>query len=83
MTLEDITVRRGTVDTTGLRVTYLMGQGDAAVDYNAAAISNELYNLGATRLPRRHALQVRDRDRDVVFSYQLAPRSAADLVPAQ
>ena len=83
VTLEDVTVQAGTVDTTGLRVNYLMTQGDAAVDYNNAAISNELYNLGEHDFPAGTHFKSVTGIVTWFFSYQLAPRSAADLVPAQ
>jgi hypothetical protein len=80
VTLKDITIAQCTTDTYQERNTCLMGQGDAAIDLNAAAIANELYPLGITDYPvGTHFTSVTG----IVtwfYSYEVAPRSAADLV---
>jgi hypothetical protein len=84
VTLEDITVNAGEVDTTGLRVTYLMGQGDAAsIDSNSATIANEFYNLGQHDFPAGTHFKSVTGIVTWFFTYQIAPRTAADLVVGQ
>jgi hypothetical protein len=77
VTAKDITLGPG-VDSSG-RVTYILGQGDAAIDVNAAAISNELYALGATDYPAGTHLTSVTGIVTWFYSYHIAPRSAADL----
>ena len=80
VTLTDVTVAKGVVDTAGLRVSYLMGQGDASIDLNAATISNELYPLQATDFPAGTHFTSVTGIVTWFYSYAVAPRSAADLV---
>jgi hypothetical protein len=77
VTLEDITVGPGVNDND--RVSYIMGQGDASIDTNAAAISNELYDLGSTDYPAGTHFSSVTGIVTWFYSYQVAPRSAADL----
>jgi hypothetical protein len=77
VTLYDITLGPGVDDDD--RVSYIMGQGDAAIDINAAAISNELYDLQATDFPAGTHLSSVTGIVTWFYSYQVAPRSAADL----
>jgi hypothetical protein len=77
VTLEDIVVGPGVNDNN--RVSYIMGQGDASIDTNAAAISNELYDLGATDYPTGTHFSSVTGIVTWFYSYQVAPRSAADL----
>jgi hypothetical protein len=77
VTLNDITVGPGVNDNN--RVTYILGQGDASVDNNAAAISNELYDLGSTDYPTGTHFSSVTGIVTWFYSYQVAPRSAADL----
>jgi hypothetical protein len=77
VTLNDITVGPGVNDDD--RVTYIMGQGDASIDINAAAISNELYDLGSTDYPTGTHFSSVTGIVTWFYSYQVAPRSAADL----
>jgi hypothetical protein len=81
VTLEDVYVNAGgVVDTAGLRVSYLMAQGDAATDLNAATISNELYPLQAGDFPKGTHFTSVTGIVTWFYSYAVAPRSAADLV---
>jgi hypothetical protein len=77
VTLNDITIGPGVNDND--RVTYIMGQGDASVDANAAAISNELYDLGSTDYPTGTHFASVTGIVTWFYSYQIAPRTAADL----
>jgi hypothetical protein len=77
VTINDVTIGPG-VDANS-RVTYIMGQGDASIDSNAAAISNELYNLGSTDYPVGTHFSSVTGIVTWFYSYQVAPRSAADL----
>jgi len=77
VTLNDITIGPGV--NVNDRVTYIMGQGDAAIDNNAAAISNELYNLGAMDYPNGTHFSSVTGIVTWFYSYQVAPRTAADL----
>jgi len=77
VTLNDITIGPGVDDNN--RVTYIMGQGDASIDLNAAAISNELYDLGSTDYPAGTHFSSVTGIVTWFYSYQVAPRTAADL----
>jgi hypothetical protein len=81
VTVEDITVA-GPAPPPGMpatRVTYLMGQGDAAIDNEAAEISNELYNLTNNDFPAGTHFKSVTGIVTWFYSYHIAPRSAADL----
>jgi|SRR5579859_966231 len=80
VTVNDVTVGPGAVDTTGLRVTYLMGQGSAKISNTACTISNELYNLGKNDYPTGTHFTSVTGIVTWFYSYHLAPRTAADLV---
>ena len=75
--VNDVTIGPGVNSSN--RVSYIMGQGDASIDINAAGLSNELYDLGANDYPAgTHFSSVKG----IVtwfYSYHIAPRSAADL----
>ncbi|HEX3343244.1 MAG TPA: hypothetical protein VHS09_01675 [Polyangiaceae bacterium] len=77
VTLEDITVGPGVNSSN--RVSYIMGQGDAAVDANAAGISNELYDLGASDYPGGTHFTSVTGIVTWFYSFNVAPRSADDL----
>jgi hypothetical protein len=68
----------------GGRVTYPMGSGagggDAGVATSAAAISNELYNLGQNDFPTGTHFKSVTGFVTWFYSYHIAPRSPADLV---
>jgi hypothetical protein len=78
VTIHDVSVAAGV--SASNRVTYLMGQADGSFDLNNAAISNELYNLGATDFPAGTHFSSVTGIVTWFYSFQLAPRSAADLV---
>jgi len=79
VTVNDITLGPG-VDVSN-RVTYIIGQGDAAIDLNAVAISNELYDLSSTQFPAGQHFSSVTGIVTWFYSYQIAPRSPADLKP--
>jgi hypothetical protein len=79
VTANDITLGPG-VDVAN-RVTYIIGQGDASIDLNAAAISNELYDLSATQFTAGQHLSSVTGIVTWFYSYHIAPRSPADLKP--
>jgi hypothetical protein len=81
VTLHDITVGAGVSATagSGARVTYIMGQGDASIDLQAATISNELYDLGSTDFPANTHFSSVTGIVTWFYTYHVAPRSAADL----
>jgi hypothetical protein len=82
VTLKDITVGAG--QNVSNRVTYIMGQGDAAIDLSAAAISNELYDLRDSADPLGYPAGTHFSSVTGIvtwfYSYQVAPRSKTDLV---
>lgn len=82
VTVNDVWVAGG-VNLSG-RVTYDMGAGaggaDAGVSGTAAAISNELYNLGPNDFPSRTHFKSVTGFVTWFYSYHIAPRSPADLV---
>ncbi|HEY3817886.1 MAG TPA: hypothetical protein VGL81_11975 [Polyangiaceae bacterium] len=77
VTVNDIVLGPGVNDNN--RVTYILGQGDATIDNNAAAISNELYDLGSTDYPTGQHFSSVTGIVTWFYSYHIAPRSAADL----
>jgi hypothetical protein len=77
-TLNDVTIAEGT-QLSG-RVTYPFSSGDGGIDGNSVAISNELYNLGPTDFPAGTHFKTVTGIVTWFFSFQIAPRSAADLV---
>ncbi len=91
VTVQDVTVAAGATDTTtvcptaadggtsGCRVTYLMGQGDASIAISAAAITNELYDLRAWTYPAGTHFKSVTGIVTWFFSYHIAPRCPADL----
>jgi hypothetical protein len=81
VTIEDVIVGAGS-DVSN-RVSYPMGQGDAAITANSATITNELYDLGATDFPAGTHFQSVTGIVTWFYTYSVAPRSAADLVVAQ
>jgi hypothetical protein len=82
VTLNDITLGAGQVDTTGKRVSYLMTQyGDAGPDpVDAATLTNELYDLGMKDFPAGTHFKSVTGIVTWFFSYAVAPRSRDDLV---
>jgi hypothetical protein len=80
VTLEDVTVAQGAVDSTGLRVTYLLASGDAGWSNTAASISNELYDLGKTDFSLGTHFKSVTGIVTWFYSYHIAPRTKADLV---
>jgi hypothetical protein len=81
VTVNDVIIAGGETDTTGLRVSYLLGSGDGgAIDLNACAISNELYGLGKSDYPAGTHFSSVTGIVTWFYTYQIAPRSAADLV---
>jgi hypothetical protein len=80
VTVKDVTVTAGV--NLNNRVTYTMAGGSdaGAVTSTAAAISNELYNLGSTDFPAGTHFQSVTGIVTWFYSYHIAPRSAADLV---
>ncbi|HEY8090794.1 MAG TPA: hypothetical protein VIF09_23190 [Polyangiaceae bacterium] len=80
VTLKDITIANCTSDTAGLRNVCLMGQGDASIDLHAAAISNEFYDLKITDYPGGTHFSSVTGIVTWFYSYEVAPRSPADLV---
>jgi hypothetical protein len=80
VTVNDIVIAGGETDSTGLRVSYLMGEPDASIDLNACAISNELYPLGEHDFPAGTHFSSITGIVTWFYTYQIAPRSAADLV---
>jgi hypothetical protein len=77
VTVNDITVGPG-VNSDG-RVTYIMSQGDAEADTNAAEIDNELYDLKSTDFTNGTHFTSVTGIVTWFYSYHIAPRSAADL----
>jgi hypothetical protein len=82
VTVKDVNVAGGV--NLSNRVTYQMGSGaDGGVTGTAAAISNELYNLGSTDFPGGTHFSSVTGMVTWFYSYHIAPRSAADLVVAK
>ena len=79
VTANDITLGPGV--NVSNRVTYIVGQGDASIDTNAAAISNELYNLSSTQFTAGTHFSSVTGIVTWFYSYHIAPRSPADLKP--
>jgi len=75
--VNDVTVGPGVNSSN--RVSYIMGQGDASIDINAAGLSNELYDLGANDYPAGTHFSSVTGIVTWFYSYHIAPRSAADL----
>jgi hypothetical protein len=81
VTVYDVVVAAGETDSTGLRVSYLLSSADAGEpDLNACAISNELYPLGKNDFPAGTHFTSVTGIVTWFYTYQIAPRSAADLV---
>jgi hypothetical protein len=82
VTVQNVTVATATSVPLGNgdRVSYLMGEGTALPSATAAAITNELYDLGANALPPGTQFASVTGIVTWFFGYHLAPRSAADLV---
>jgi hypothetical protein len=81
VTVQDVYIAAGETDTTGQRVTYLMGTGDSgAIDLNSCAISNEEYPLGKNDFAAGTHFKSVTGLVTWFYSYHIAPRSAADLV---
>jgi hypothetical protein len=81
VTVKDITVAAGTPDSTGNRITYPMGQADASIDPNAAAISNELCAIGKDDYPPGTHFSSVTGIVTWFYSYHIAPRTKDDLKP--
>jgi hypothetical protein len=80
VTVENVTIGAGTTDTkTGLRVTYPMGDGDASISGNAAAVSNELVDISSTQFPAGTHFKSVTGLVTWFFSYHIAPRTLDDL----
>jgi hypothetical protein len=79
VTANDITLGPGV--NVANRVTYIIGQGDASIDLNAAAISNELYDLSSTQFTAGQHFSSVTGIVTWFYSYHIAPRSPADLKP--
>jgi hypothetical protein len=78
-----VVISGGSTDTTGLRVSYYMGQGDASVPSltdNPCTITNELYALGKNDFPDGTHFTSVTGIVTWFYTYSIAPRSAADLV---
>jgi hypothetical protein len=80
VTVNDVVIAGGETDSTGLRISYLMGDPDGSIDLNACAISNELYPLGKNDFPAGTHFTSVTGIVTWFYTYQIAPRSAADLV---
>jgi hypothetical protein len=80
VTVNDVVIAGGETDSTGLRVSYLLGDPDGSIDLNACAISNELYPLGKTDFAAGTHFTSVTGIVTWFYTYQIAPRSAADLV---
>jgi hypothetical protein len=79
VTVQDVTVIKPVNDGSG-RITYgLQGNGDKT-DGNEVAVSNELYDLKDTDYPAGTHFKSITGIVTWFFSYQIAPRSPADLV---
>jgi hypothetical protein len=75
VTVQNVTAGPGGTDTSGRRVTYPLGNTT-----NAAAISNELYDLKQTAFPAGTQFKSVTGIVTWFFSYHIAPRTPADLV---
>jgi len=81
VTVNDVIVAAGETDSTDLRVSYLLSSADAGPpDLDACAMSNELYPLGKNDFPAGTHFKSITGIVTWFYSYQIAPRSAADLV---
>lgn len=82
VTLNDISLGLGSVDTSGKRVSYLMTQYDDAgsAGADAATLTNELFNLGAQDYPPGTHFKSVTGIVTWFYGFSVAPRSRDDLV---
>jgi len=85
VTVKDVIVAGGvsTAGGAGHRVTYLVENADGGASSTGVKISNELYNLQATDFPAGTHFASVTGIVTWFYSFQIAPRTAADLVVAQ
>ena len=78
VTIYDVTIGAGGEDTSG-RVTYPFGGGDASINGNSVAISNELYPLGKSDFKAMTHFKSVTGLLTWFYSFHVAPRTPADL----